>query len=358
MPQEITSVAPVQPAGSVASDTEPTVVPSRRRARRASDVPSLADVARAAKVSTASASRALARPELVSEAVRARVSDAASQLGYVANVAARSLSTHRSGLVGAVLSDASDPIALQMLEAAERSLSAYGVGVVIRVACAAAPAAACAQSLAARGVDGLLFIGSAATPDREGWRSGRALPYIGCGQTPGSDVAGPGETIERRGLALGSAYLQQLGHRRIGVIGPRRGEGADQHTSLLEAVTMIEEQVDRLQDIDAVRAAVRRLVQNAATAIVTLSDVAAAAALRECRALGLAVPRQISVIGYGDSALSRCLDPQLTSVRIPASASGQAAAEYLVAALAGRGFTWPDLPLKLVIRESTGRAPA
>src|ERR1700682_4401014 len=103
MPREITSVAPVQPAGSVASDTEPMVVRSRRRARRASDVPSLADVARAAKVSTASASRALARPELVSEAVRARVSDAASRLGYVANVAARSLSTHRSGLVGAVL---------------------------------------------------------------------------------------------------------------------------------------------------------------------------------------------------------------------------------------------------------------
>jgi DNA-binding LacI/PurR family transcriptional regulator len=294
----------------------------------------------------------------VSEAVRARVSDAALQLGYVANVAARSLSTHKSGLVGAVLSDAADPIALQMLEAAEWSLSAHGIGLVIRVACALAPATACAQSLAARGVDGLLFIGGSATPDREGWRSGGALPYVGCGQLPGPDVAGPGEAIERRGLALACAYLQQLGHRRIGVIGPRLGKGADQHLALQAGATTIEEQVDGHQDIGAVRAAVRRLVQNAATAIVTLSDVAAAAALRECRALGLAVPQEISVIGYGDSALSRCLDPQLTSVRIPASASGQAAAEYLVAALAGRGFVGPALPLKLVIRESTGRAPA
>jgi LacI family transcriptional regulator len=121
---------------------------------------------------------------------------------------------------------------------------------------------------------------------------------------------------------------------------------------------MIEHQVDSFGDTDAVRAAVRRLIENGATAIVASSDVAAAAALRECRVLGVDVPRQISVIGCGDSALARCLDPQLTSVRLPTRGSGQAAAHYLIAALAGRTFTWPDLPLKLVIRESAGRAAA
>jgi LacI family transcriptional regulator len=335
---------------------EAKVAPSRRRMRRDGDVPSLADVARAAKVSTASASRALARPELVSETVRARVSDAAARLGYVANAAARSLSTRKSGLVGAVLSDPADPVVLHMLEAAERSLSAHGLGVLVRAAGAGAPAAACAQSLAARGVDGLLFIGAGATPDREGWKSGRSLPYIGCGQRPGADIAA-GETIERRCLTLAGAYLQQLGHRHIGIIGRRR-EGGDQPPPWGENPTMSEHQVDSLDDTSAVRAAVRRLIENAATAIVACSDVAAAAALRECRALGLGVPQQISVMGCGDSALARCLDPQLTSVRVPASATGQAAAECLAAALAGRDFTWPDLPLKLVIRESAGRAAA
>lgn len=325
--------------------------------RREGDVPSLADVARAANVSTASASRALARPELVSEAVRARVSDAAALLGYVANAAARSLSTRTSGLVGAILSDPADSVVLQMLEAAERRLSAHGVGVLVRAARAGAPAAACAQALVARGVEGLLFIGAGATPDCDGWKSGRSLPFIGCGQKPGSDIAA-GETIERRGLALACAYLQQLGHRHIGIISRRRGEGADQPASLQENATMIEHRVDSLDDTDAVRTAVRGLVENAATAIVASSDVAAAAALRECRVLGVSVPRQISVIGCGDSALARCLDPRLTSVRLPAGASGQAAADYMIAALAGRKFEWPDLPLKLVIRESAGRVTA
>lgn len=336
---------------------EPEIVGPRRRRRTAGAAASLIDVARAAKVSTASASRALARPELVSEALRVRVVEAASRLGYVANAAARSLSTQRSGLVGAVLGDPADPVVLQMLEAAERSFAAHDVGVVVRVAGAASPIAVCARMLAARGVDGLLFVGSGATPGQETWKPGGELPYVGCGQAPGSDVAPRGATIERRGLALARAYLQQLGHEHIGIVRLRQDEGADQRASSQEESGIMAEQVDRFDDAVAVRAAVRRLIENAVTAIVTLSDVAAAAALRECRARGIGVPGQISVLGWGDTALARCIDPQLTSVRVPASACGHAAAEYLVAALARRMFTWPDLPLKLVIRESTGPAP-
>ena len=327
----------------------------RRRSRRTGTAASLVDVARAAKVSTASASRALARPELVSEAIRVRVVEAASRLRYVANAAARSLSTHRSGLVGAVLSDAADPVVLQMLVAAERSLSTQGMGLLVRVACAASPAAVCAQMLADSGVDGVLFVDNGATAGAPSGKTGRPLPYVGCGQAPGLAAVPPSETIEGRGLALARAYLQQLGHDHIGVLGLRRDGGAYQHAQ--EGAKITAEQVDRLDDADAVRAAVRRQIENGVTAIVASSDVAAAAALRECRALRIAVPGQISVVGWGDTGLARCVDPQLTSIRVPAGAVGQAAAEYLVAALAGRTLPWPDLPPKLVIRESTGPAP-
>lgn len=328
-----------------------------RRRRRADAAASLVDVAGAAGVSTASASRALARPELVSEALRVRVVEAASRLGYIANAAARSLSTHRSGLIGAILSDPADPVVVQMLEAVERRLSAHDIGMVVRVACAASPVAACVQTLAARGVEGLVFVGAGATPRPEAWKASGALLHIGCGQTPGADVAPPGETIERRGLGLACAYLQQLGHGHIGILGLRRDEGPDQRAASQEGATIMAEQVDRDDNADAVRAAIRRLIENEVTAIVALSDLAAATALRECRTLGIAVPDQISVVGWGDTPLAPCLDPQLTSVRVPGSASGGAAAEYLVAALAGRTFTWPALPLKLAIRESTGPAP-
>ena len=340
---------PVTPAAAV---PKPATV--RRRRRKADGATSLLDVARAAGVSTASASRALGRPELVSEGLRVRVAEAASRLGYVANAAARLLSTQRSGLVGVVLADPGDTLAWKMLEAAERSLSEHNLGMLVRVASAASPVAVCAQTLTARGVDALLFAGSGQTPGREAWKPSGLLPFIGCGQTPGSDTVPPGETIERRGLALARAYLQQLGHVRVGTLRLQRTEDADHQTFLQDPAIAPAEQVDRLDDADVVRAGVRRLIKSGVTAIVTSSDIAAAAALRECRASGIAVPNQLSVIGWGDTALARGVDPQLTSVRIPASASGEAAAEYLAAALAGRPFAWPDLPLKLVIRESTG----
>ena len=316
----------------------------------------LIDVARAADVSTASASRALARPELVSAALRARVEDAASRLGYVPNAAARSLSTRRSGLVGAVLCDATDPVGLQMLAAAERTLSAHALGVLVRVARTASLVSACAQTLAKQGVEGLLFIGTGAIPGRGTWNPGGALPYAGCGQIPDAEGAPPGETIERRGLALARAYLRQLGHARIGVLGLRRNGGDAQPPSLEDGASLVGEQVDQFDDVESVRAAVRRLIEKDVTGIVALSDVAAAAAVRECYALEIPVPGRISVVGWGDTALARCVHPPLTSVRIPATASGQAAAECLVATLAGRTFAWPALPLKLVIRESTGSA--
>jgi DNA-binding LacI/PurR family transcriptional regulator len=328
-------------------------VAHRRRRQPTDRATRLADVARMAGVSTASASRALAHPELVSDAVRDRVSDAASQLGYVANAAARSLSTRKSGLVGIVLGEP-DPTALHMLEAAEKTLSAGGTGVLLRLASRAISATACAQALVARGVDGLLYVGSGEAPDAADWQPARPLPYIACGQGPAADAAGNRGTIERRGLALAYAYLQQLGHRRIGVIGGHPDEGAAD--AALDIAT-INHPMDNLEDLDAARAGARRLIEKAATAIVARSDTAAAAALLECRVLGLAVPQQMSVVGWGDTALARCLDPPLTSVRIPAHAGGGAAAEYLLAAMAGRDVQWPSLTLKLVIRGSTGPLP-
>lgn len=329
----------------------------RRRARQDGfGQASLADVAKAAGVSAASASRALARPELVSEALRTRVLEKASSLGYVANAAARSLSTSRSGRVGVVVCDAADPIVLQMLEAAERTLSAHEFGVLIRIACAAAAPDACARALVAGGVDGVLFLGRAPRLAATAWRGNRAIPWADCGPEikPG-EAAVADDSVERRGIELAFAYLQQLGHRRAGVVRQPYGIGAEWQTFARPNATIVERQVERLQDADAVCAAVRRLIEEeGATGIVLLADIAAAAALRECRTLHLAVPGQVSIIGWGDSDLARCVDPQLTSVRVPASGSGRAAAERLMAAMTGRDFQWPELASKLVIRASTG----
>src|SRR5438105_11553223 len=81
----------------------------KRRPRPRGSQATLTDVARAAAVSTASASRALTRPEAVSDELRIRVSEAADLLGYVPNSAARALACRRSGSVGVVTGNLDDP---------------------------------------------------------------------------------------------------------------------------------------------------------------------------------------------------------------------------------------------------------
>ena len=142
----------------------------------------------------------------------ARVSAAATRIGYVTNAAARALSTRKSGVIGAVLGDAADPVSLQMLEAAERTLSVQGIGALIRVVCATAPASACARALAARSVDGLLWIGNVAMPNTA---AARRLPYVACGQNPDRTMlpprGKPSRTAAWRWLALTCSSLGTRG---------------------------------------------------------------------------------------------------------------------------------------------------
>ena len=142
---------------------------------------------------------------------------------------------------------------------------AQGIGMVVRVACAEATGRRVRAERWRRAASTGCFSLARRDAGPEVWKAGRALPYVGCGQTPGSDVAAPGETIERRGLALACAYLQQLGHRHIGIIGRRRERG--RRSACAVAGRRHDDRAarsTRSMTRDAVRAAVRRLIENAA----------------------------------------------------------------------------------------------
>ena len=102
----------------------------------------------------------------------------------------------------------------------------------------------------------------------------------------------------------------------------------------------------------------RLLESEQATAILCGSDLLAMAALRECRARGVCVRDEVSLVGFGDSLLARCSAPALTSVRVSAEEIGVRTTEALMLLLGGGTPSPVELPLKLVIRESTGPVPA
>src|SRR6266567_874848 len=185
----------------------------RRRQSGQSQESTLRDVAMHSGVSLATASRALTRPEMVSEQVRIRVENAAAALAYRPNSAARALASSTTRLVGALLADPASPVTWRAFAAFESVLRDAGVGVVVATPRTPEAMEACARGLELRGARAIAIFG----PSGRGSIDAPRWILIDCGR--------------RAGSLLAIRYLFQLGHRRIAV---QLNPGSEKPDALVE----------------------------------------------------------------------------------------------------------------------------
>jgi len=322
----------------------------------------LRDVARAAGVSTASASRAIVRPEAVSQELRARILAAAGRLGYSPNLAARALVARRSGLVAMLVDAPIEPLRAAALAAIERELAHAGYALLVAAAQGPEDALARSGDLLGRGVEGVICWSAADTDALRARAESRSVPWVVFDHPATGGLAFAASSGRLRGSVLASRYLLSLGHRRFATLAaPASGIGEAVREVLAGTSATLRESPSAAVrgDLDRAQAAVGALLDGGEpTAILCDDDLLAMAALRECAGRGLSVPGEISVVGFGDSPLARCSSPPLTSVRVAAEEIGARAAEALLLMLAGGVPSPAEVSLKLVIRESTGPAPA
>ena len=110
--------------------------------------------------------------------------------------------------------------------------------------------------------------------------------------------------------------------------------------------------------IDETLQAARQLLEltEPPTAFVCDSDVLAVGAYKAAKDLQRAIPQDLSVVSFDDSVFARILDPELTTVAIPAHAVGEQALQLLLAVLEEKDVPlWTSVPLELVVRASTSR---
>lgn len=160
-------------------------------------------------------------------------------------------------------------------------------------------------------------------------------------------------------------HLSSLGHERIGlVLGPEDHMPSQRK---LAAARTLEGKlpaaaVERAMfSLEGGHAAATRLLSRGITGIICASDPLALGAVRAARRAGLSVPRDVSVVGYDDSAFMNCTEPPLTTVRQPIESMGRAAVELLVAQIQGGSVPPGELLFEpeLVVRGSTAPpAPA
>ena len=325
-------------------------------------------------VSRMTVSNAFSRPDQLSAGLRERILGAARDLGYAGpDPAARALATGSVGAIGILLTDSlryafADVVATGFLGAIAEELAPQGVAITLL------SSAEHEESVPARDValDGALVYSCGRTSPAREWLLRRKLPLIYVDEQPV-----PGATCinvdDRGGARAAAEHVVELGHRRVAIVG-LVAEGAwvqEQRflgwSEALEGAGVEPEVVHAESNDEAdAAAAVLPLLERGAgqrpTAVLCFSDVLAVGVARAARSVGLAVPRDLSVVGFDDSPVARVHEPPLTTVRQDVDAKGRMAAAALTAAIerarrGGRGRARHEvLPAELVVRGST--APA
>ena len=333
--------------------------------------PKLADVARASGVSLATASRALAEPDLVRAKTRERVREAASMLGYVPHGAARALASRRTRVIGAVFPPLDNPIFAAATHALARELSQAGYTLLL-ASHDYDPGAEFAATLALieRGVDGLVLVGMDHDPGLFQMLARSSLPFEITWSVDGAGYHHCVGLSHRLASVRVTQHLLDLGHREFAVIAgetAHNDRARDRLAGVREALASrgIELAAARVVEapfaVASGRAALMRLLAEAPgfTALVCGNDPLAIGALLACAALGISVPGQVSITGFDDVDLAAEIPPGLTTVRVPSAEIGRLAGQRLLARLAGnRVRLLEEMPAPLVVRGTTGPVPA
>lgn len=329
-------------------------------------LPNITDVARRAKVSTATVSRVVNAPDSVRAELRQRVEAAIAQLGYVPHAGARTLKSRRTGTIGAIFPTVDNAIFAKAIDALQRRLAEAGYPLLIAT-CDYDPAIEASQALnlLTRGADALVLCGSGQPQSLLTRLRERGVPVVHVMSWPlPAGHTGVGFDNAR---AMGQAvrYLVDLGHRRIAMLAgvtrdndraAARVRGVREALEAARLSLPASRLVERPYTLSAAREGLRQLLDTspAPTAVVCGNDVLAFGALFEAERLGIAVPRDLSIVGFDDLEMASHWKPALTTIHVPAEQMWQRAAEHVIALTRGEApVRNHEVDVSLIVREST-----
>ena len=319
----------------------------------------LRDVARAAGVSAATASRALSAPHLVAPERRELVRRAARELGYRPNRAARELITGRSGHLCLVVPDLENPFFSAVAKAVQARARTTGHAVV--VADAEEDPVLEAELVAQLGAqaDGVLLCSPRMSADDLARVASVGRPVL----LVNREGAGlPSVAVDNRdGVRQAVRHLHALGHRRVAYAGGPVGSWSDaRRRDGLAALDLDVEVVDLGAHAPVFAggvAAADLALATGATAVLTHNDLMALGVLDRMRTRRVRVPDDVSVVGFDDAPVATLVTPSLTTVAMPLARLGRTAVDLLLSPGDG-DVPHVVLPVELAVRASTAPAPS
>ncbi|MGV9714024.1 LacI family DNA-binding transcriptional regulator [Gordonia sp. NPDC003424] len=324
----------------------------------------ISDVAKAAGVSASTVSRAISRPDKVDEATRSRIFEQVDRLGYKLNRAASGLVTGRTGNIGVIVSDLANPFFPDIVKGAQRQAHQHDFTTLLADSGEDPAAEATLVGALSPQVDGIVVCGSRLS-DEELQALPVTVPLVLVNRT----VAGiPSIPVDNAGgMRQAVRHLRALRHRRIGYLGGPQASRSHQ-ARIAGARDAAAEAGLELVELGSVEptfaggaSAADTVLLAEVTAVLAYNDVIAIGLMHRLADYGIAIPDEISVIGFDDIPLAEMTYPPLTTVCFPRREAGEAAVELLRRILDdpdNQNDTVPDLSTELVIRRSTRRITA
>jgi LacI family transcriptional regulator len=328
------------------------------------------DVAREAGVSTATVSHVINNSRYVTETTREKVLSAIEKCNYYPNAHARSLASGRSHMLGVLVSDIANPFFPELVKSIEAAAFERGYDLILlNTNYDAERTSGYIKRLIQRKVAGVALMTSemdAALID-ELARCHVSVVFLDAGST-GECMSNLLVNYES-GIDEAVGHLVSLGHQSIAYIG-----GPHRLRSAIKRLEAFQSGIARHlpQDAPAApvyegdfrleggRRAAREMLSagDLPTAVIVANDMMALGVMQECRASGVRIPLDLSIIGFDDIAFAELTDPPLSTVCLPRTELGRRAVEALMMTIEGADRQGLEIHIQtyLVIRGSTAKA--
>jgi LacI family transcriptional regulator len=314
----------------------------------------LVDVAKRAGVTVSTASRALARPEMVRPQTRERVERAATELGYEPNRAARSLITGRTGVIAILVPDLAHTYFAYIARAAQEFARAREYEVLIVDTSGDAQRELDIIESAARWVDGVIICAAKQSIPADRCR----VPMVFVNRR----VRGSHAVVLDQPFIVETqlGHLLELGHEHIAWVDGPKGYWASELRRKVAERIAVQHPVQILADVEPDFEGGMEIADRLdpeITAVATFNDRQAFGVIQRSLQLGRRIPEDLSVVGSDNVAGATYLNPGLTTVHAPKGTMGRAAVSLLldhIDHVGGRGPVIEETLIgHLVVREST-----
>jgi LacI family transcriptional regulator len=331
------------------------------------------EIAKRAKVSTATVSRTINRVPTVDPALPKRVMKVVEDMGYYPNTAARALVSGKSRIFGLIVSEITNPFFPEIVQAFE-DIAVQNHYEILLTSTVHDPKRMelAVRRMIERRVDGVAILTFGMEESLIADLRFRKVPLVFVDVGPQAAGITNIRVNYQEGIREAASHLAKLGHKRIAfVAGPSNLKSAMARRAAFEAA-MQENGLPVDQDLivtgdHKVEGGIAAMAQLAAlskrpTAILCSNDMTAVGVMREAYDRGISIPRELSVIGFDDIRLAEFTTPPLTTVRM----SQKQLAEFAFQALRGE-VDGPDasangkeveLETSLILRGSTAKVPA